>query len=537
MVNLMFFTLQRYIFRELLKVFILTALALTVMLSLGSILRPVQEYGIGPQQVLYIMGYFLPVTLTFVLPIAALFAGSLVYGRLAGDNELNACRASGISLMTLIQPGLILAIAVAIANLLLSFHVMPTFIHRAEKSIKADAKHILFRNIQRKGYYKLPPDEKYLLYADLADPDNNTLGGVVVVGLEQGQIHRIITARSAGIQFNPHKRFNEVEIKAVDTYRMTPDGASAFAKELFVTTEFGSLLGDDIKFKKLSEMKKIRDVNPMLFDPIAKRARQTYERLTAEMLAGDIKKKMKSEPRSFYRLHSGSRVIEFHAENCKLKSSEKLELSGKITAKVLSVPDMKLLRIIESKQAVLRLQGDVLSPTITMEFENPTWKDPQGAKGFAYRRYIRGLVLPAALTKQFKTNNILKALHQAFETGTLQSPSGRLKSLYHRLRHEIESTFAEIEAEIHSRLVFGLGCVVMILIGIAMGIIFKGGHLLSAFGISCVPAAVLMVCILMGKNVAKNVGSQAISGIALMWAGFVILSLLTLVLYYRLMKN
>ena len=113
------------------------------------------------------MGYFLPITLTFVLPIAALFAAALVYGRFASDNELDACKASGISLLTLVYPGLALAIMVAIANLILSFHVMPAFVHRAEKSLKADAKQILFRNIQRRGYYELPPDEQYRIYADL----------------------------------------------------------------------------------------------------------------------------------------------------------------------------------------------------------------------------------------------------------------------------------------------------------------------------------------------------------------------------------
>ena len=154
----MVFTLQRYVFRELLRAFVLAAVALTLILSLGSILQPVQEYGAGPRQVVHFMGYFLPITLTFVLPMAALFAGTLVYGRFASDNELDACRASGINLLTLVYPGLALAVIVAAANLLLSFHVMPVFVQRAEKSLKADAKQILFRNIQRRRYYKLPPE-------------------------------------------------------------------------------------------------------------------------------------------------------------------------------------------------------------------------------------------------------------------------------------------------------------------------------------------------------------------------------------------
>src|SRR5271157_2057516 len=106
----MVFTLHRYIFREVIKVFILATVALTLMMSLGSILRPVQEFGVGPAQVLRLMIYFLPVTLTFVLPMAALFATTLVYGRLANDNEIDACKASGISAFTLVYPGFILAV-------------------------------------------------------------------------------------------------------------------------------------------------------------------------------------------------------------------------------------------------------------------------------------------------------------------------------------------------------------------------------------------------------------------------------------------
>ena len=134
----MVFILHRYILRELLKVFVLATVALTLILSLGMVLRPIQEFGIGPRQVIHLMGYFLPITLTFVLPMAALFAASLVYGRFASDNELDACRASGVSLMTLVYPGLALAIVVAIANLILSFHVIPAFVQRAEKSLHAE---------------------------------------------------------------------------------------------------------------------------------------------------------------------------------------------------------------------------------------------------------------------------------------------------------------------------------------------------------------------------------------------------------------
>ena len=77
----------------------------------------------------------------------------------------------------------------------------------------------------------------------------------------------------------------------------------------------------------------------------------------------------------------------------------------------------------------------------------------------------------------------------------------------------------------------------MILIGIGLGIILKGGHLLSAFGASCVPATVLIVCISSGIQMINNLGVQAISGIAVMWAGVVFLAVLAVGIYCWLLRN
>jgi hypothetical protein len=75
------------------------------------------------------------------------------------------------------------------------------------------------------------------------------------------------------------------------------------------------------------------------------------------------------------------------------------------------------------------------------------------------------------------------------------------------------------------------------MIGIGLGIILKGGHLLSAFGASSIPAAVLIVCIMMGKNITKNPGARAGSGILFMWGGLVFLSVLAVGIYHKLLKN
>jgi lipopolysaccharide export LptBFGC system permease protein LptF len=543
------FTLHRYIFRELFRVFLLAVVALTLMLSLGSILQPVQEYGVGPRQVIHLMGYFLPITLTFVLPMAALFACSLVYGRFASDSELDACRASGISLIRLVYPGLALAIIVTVANLLLSFYVMPVFVLRAEKSLKTDAKKILFRNIKQRRYYELPPDNRYLIYADDADLQNSTLSGVIVHEMKNNEIKDIFTAEVAKIKFNPHERFNEVQILAYNSSLMGAE-SEAGAEWGSMSLELGTMLSDEIKFKKIDEMRDI-EADLMNFYPIAKLARETYAQLIIELLAHDINTTM-IEPNEissentnnaggFYELLGMPNSIKFIASQCKAQEEE-LELSGEDEVMVIEydTEGRKILRTLICEKAVLHIEGDKLAPTLTMDIYN--FKE-EGAVELDMRDIIQGLIPPQItdnLANEVKTESgslrVERLVSVLPELSGLQ-PSESLRSLESKLNREIRRTLVRIKAEIHTRLVFGTGCIPMILIGIGLGIIKRGGHLLSAFGASCIPAAVLIVCIMSGKNLIKSHGSEVITGIALMWAGLVFLILLVVVIYHRLLKN
>lgn len=545
----MIFTLHRYIFREIFRVFILAAVALTLILSLGSILRPIQEYGVGPRQVVYLIGYFLPITLTFVLPMAALFATALVYGRFAADNELDACRASGVPLSTLVYPGLVLAIMVAIANLILSFYVMPAFVHRAEKSLKADAKQILFRNIQQRGFYR-PPGTDSRIYADYANAENDTLMGVIVADVKQASIEKIITAESATVRFNPQRTFNEVLITTNNPYQMASKDLTGFSAESMVLTlEFPPLLGDDINFKKIDEMKKIK-VEPVLFYPVEKLARRTYAQFTAELLAQDIRRgqgsavRGQAEPRNlnpepcFYNLHSDKKIVEFTATQCTSREEKKVQLSGDVVVIEYDAISKQLLLELHCTKALIDIEGDELAPTLTLTLFNATWQRPDGSSGLDRRPVIRGLILPTAVTDTFKTPDILNSVRDDCIASALKTEPGPvLNSLQQKLKEKIRDTLAQIQAEVHSRLVFGIGCIPMIMIGIALGIIKKQGHLLSAFGVSSIPAALLVVCIMMGKNIARNPSSKIHSGIVLMWMGLVILSVLAAGIYRKLLRN
>jgi len=361
---------------------------------------------------------------------------------------------------------------------------------------------------------------------------------VVVVELKDNGIRKIITAEGAKVSFKSHERFNEVQIIA---YRANQMGAEdeGGAEWLSLIAEFGSLLGDDIKFKRIDEMKRIQD-DLMQFYPIEKLARDTYAQLTAELLAQDIKARMANGTNSFYELLGMPNSVKFTAGQCNVRNKEEVELTENVVVTEYDTNSKRLLRTLRCARASLYIEGDKLAPTLTMDIYNAR---EEGSGEIRGRYIVRGLLPPQAveeIANKFKTEKngslSLRVEKLASEsTGLQRSP--QLTKLQNALRRKIRKTLVQIKAETHSRLVFGIGCVSMILIGIGLGIIKKGGHLLGAFGASCVPAAVLIVCIMSGKHVTENLGSQDISGIALMWAGLAFLSLLAVVIYCRLLKH
>jgi lipopolysaccharide export LptBFGC system permease protein LptF len=544
----MVFTLQRYIFRELFRIFVMASVGLTLILSLGMVLKPAQEYGVGPRQVLHLLIYFMPVTLTFVLPMSALFASALAYGRFASDNELNACRASGIGLWTFVYPGLALALLVATANLLLSFHVMPYFVSLAERSLNADVKQVLFRNIQRRGFYEPPSftnsKSKFRIYADLADAERNTLYGIIAVQSAKEGITGMYTADRAMVSFDSHENINEVQLSIHNARILVGGGewSGQPGEQLLVRKSLGSLLRDDIKFKKIDEMKQIRE-DPMLFEPIAGRVLEVYRQLVTELVANDISRTLRSSAgRAYYELRGPTQVVRFSANGCELRNEQNEQvicLVGPVVAEEYDIESGKSQKRLQcDKEAFLHVGQDTPNPRLGLTLpgaRNQVSGSPETTLEMSH--IINDLELPDAIRRKLGQGSLLQIARNTRQILGGVPPSSTLDKDQKALENDIAGIFVDIKAEMNSRLVFGIGCIPMILIGIGLGIINRGGHLLSAFGASCAPAAVLIIGIVSGRQVSGNAGAQVFSGIAIMWGGLTLLVFVTAFIYRRLMRT
>ncbi|HEX8912014.1 MAG TPA: LptF/LptG family permease, partial [Humisphaera sp.] len=187
-------TLFEYVFRDLLKIFGLTTGALTGIMSFGGLLRPLTQQGLDAYQVGQILAYFSPTMTAYSLPIAALFAATVVYGRLSADNELTACRAGGIGLgpfFGMAFPALLFGLLVAITSLMFLCFVVPTYTLKVERVIYSNLAKLIQNRIDRTHEIRFAganvfAQRAFVPPADPADPNKQVvvLEGVVIYQYE-----------------------------------------------------------------------------------------------------------------------------------------------------------------------------------------------------------------------------------------------------------------------------------------------------------------------------------------------------------------
>lgn len=135
--------LQRYIMGELLRVFVFVLSVLTVLLGFVGVFQQITERGLGPLQVLQVMPYLIPSLVPYTIPATLLLSVCVVYGRMAGDQEITAAKAAGISVLSLLAPSLCLGAVLSVGSLLLTDQVIPWAESKIERIVAAGMKDIV----------------------------------------------------------------------------------------------------------------------------------------------------------------------------------------------------------------------------------------------------------------------------------------------------------------------------------------------------------------------------------------------------------
>jgi lipopolysaccharide export system permease protein len=216
-------TLHLYLARQMLATLGMAVFVFTFVLLLGNVIKEVLQLLIRRQATLGLaldaILLLIPYVLAFSLPIGMLTAALLVFGRFSADQELTAARASGISLVSVVTPVLLLSVAVSALCAWLNFDIAPAS-RTAYKELLFNAQTNHPSNILRSG--EMVPLGDYIIYVEKVHKDGTNLDNVRVLQVARdGEFKNSAEAPSGTLAPNPENHQPTLTLFAATVFTYT----------------------------------------------------------------------------------------------------------------------------------------------------------------------------------------------------------------------------------------------------------------------------------------------------------------------------
>ena len=535
-------TLHGYVLRELLKTFALTLVALTALVTMGGGLYNVLRYeGISTGDLFGFIPMLIPIVLTLTMPVAALFAATMVYGRLAADSELLACRAAGVNIHRLFLSALLLAVFVASFTLLFGDLIIPDFVRRLDHYARANLRDIAYQKLQVSGHVRYESGgERFLLTARRAEiptdaalakqnlPTEDGLGYLLIeaptfLQMKGNHLVRYASARYGLCQFDGRSTPVQVTVY-VDNGRDFDFGGRIVRLE---RQQLGPI-SIPLKFERKASMVDLATLmrwrqRPWEVDKLRPEVEAFQLALTRERFLEDCQRRidvgevlaLQDERDQTYRISAAGASVDH--KGLMLTDARVVNLSS-------DNPDRPL--YYEAAQVLLSLSPSVDGKRLLIELHLRATADcPVIEHNPRASDYTRGrpkpdlsltdvLLVPEAMRKEMEVYTAATLFDPTFELLTSQDLSDKRIGLQKAGAKQCR----KVSSLIHFRLGFTSSVLVTVLMAAALGVIFRGARALAAFGLACVPFGSVAILMVMARQLGEKEGTEMLGPI-LTWGG------------------
>lgn len=563
-------TLFIYIFWDLFRKFMLASGALAGIMSFGALLRPLTKYGLGLAEVTSVLFSLMPAMSTYSFPIAALFATTLVYGRLNADNEIIAMRSGGISHLWAAAPAFVLGLLVALASICMLCFVVPPATRNVEHIVYSNVGRILATSIERDHEYRvkdilnaptIAAQGAVLLPPEPSRPQRQVvvLDSPLIVTTEkpvdtpEGRIavpKEFRSARKATVEIEPVTGTDQLQLTILleggVTFPRTPEKAQIVGLDstVFKPEPFTSPLAEKTKFMDLARLHALY-ANPEQDRRVQEAVLEVNRTLQQNYINDNLENSLKRDGVYAFESESGERHllrVKKSVTFSRLKDSI-LRIAGpkeddKAVHFETRVASGSAATIIESRDVAIEVTPNPAAKQIDFElrFENAAVQAGPNDRPALRDKFRRDFSLPAP--EQITEINSRSAASHRNDVN-LPAP------LANKLTRSLVQARNEVIGELNSRMSFAVSCFILVLIGVSLGMMFKSGNSLTAFAVSVGPA---LLCILLNvtgqhtlENIPRIIGTKWVNplpvGVAMIWTGNIAVLVTSAVLLYRLQRK
>ncbi|MCA9243919.1 MAG: LptF/LptG family permease [Phycisphaerales bacterium] len=559
-------TLHSYILRELLKVFLLATGALTALFTMGGGLFNMLKFeGLNASDLAPHTPLLMLVACGITMPVAALFATTMVYGRLAADNEFVACRAAGINVLRLFLAAMLLSVFVALFTFVATDLIVPTLGRQMVEMATGNLHRLAEKRLRETGYARinLSATSELLLTADdvqteFSAAELQKAGHEVAPGLDymwlarptfmiigaDGAFERCTSSEQGLCTFDHREPPLKVTV-ALRDLRDLDRGTSAIE---LADQQFGPI---PIPFEtslpaiaaSITQLVEWKD-QPWTGERLPAELAEFRDKLRRTLLMQWVVYRMRNDgrlelpaPDDGVATLSGDAVAEGPRgptiERAQLEIRDK---SGALrSAYSAATADVRVAASSQDGRLIsMRSQSPQAAVMIELKGNNleAAVRDTLRDDGSFARREddhfeVTDLGYPQAVlteTAAFTDVRIVDEIEKF--------PIASLEEDHHKLQRRAEKLRRKAIGQIHTRLSYAVSSFATIPLAAALGLIFRGSRALTAFGLACIPFGAVMLVVLTGKQMTDSAGSHAI-GPYVIWGGIAAAAIATMIILWR----